>query len=137
MNWSGRVKARKRTRERRLDDLWSIGPSIRRNLMSLGVETVAQLARRKPEALYLALCRKERQRQDPCVLDVFRAAVAQARDPSLPEDQCVWWYWSRLRKAGSVGDCPPYDPCAPAPPNRRRIARKPSPKRPTREAPMP
>jgi hypothetical protein len=131
------VKRPKKTRERKLGDLWSVGPSIRRNLVALGVETVEDLARRKPEALYLALCRKERQRQDPCVLDVFRAAVAQARDPGLPEDRCVWWYWSRLRKAGKVGPCPPYEPAASGAPKRRRMARKPSPKRPTREAPMP
>jgi hypothetical protein len=31
-------------------------------------------------------------------LDVFRAAVAQAKDPRLPADQCQWWYWSRSRK---------------------------------------
>jgi hypothetical protein len=31
-------------------------------------------------------------------LDVFRAAVAQAKDPQLPADQCQWWYWSRNRK---------------------------------------
>jgi len=35
------------------------------------------------------------------VLDVFRAAVAQARDPRLPAEQCQWWYWSRKRKAGA------------------------------------
>jgi hypothetical protein len=33
-------------------------------------------------------------------LDVFRAAVAQARNPQLPAEQCQWWYWSRLRKRG-------------------------------------
>jgi hypothetical protein len=26
--------------------------------------------------------------------------VAQARNPLLPADQSVWWYWSRRRKAG-------------------------------------
>jgi hypothetical protein len=36
---------------------------------------------------------------DICCLDVFRAAVAQARNPHLPVEQCQWWYWSRKRKA--------------------------------------
>lgn len=84
---------------RKLEDLVSVGPSIRRNLESLGVRTVAELARRDPQKLYDDLCRKTRTRQDPCVLDVFRAAVAQARDPKLPLEQCRWWYWSRVRKA--------------------------------------
>ncbi|MGZ5494438.1 MAG: hypothetical protein ACXWHG_12585 [Thermoanaerobaculia bacterium] len=32
------------------------------------------------------------------MLDTFRAAVAQALDRNLPSEQCVWWYWSDLRK---------------------------------------
>ena len=84
--------------ERQLADLISVGPAIRRDLAKLGVHTVAQLARREPERLYRQLCRKTGKRQDPCVLDVFSAAVAQARDPELPIEQCVWWYWSRKRK---------------------------------------
>ena len=93
----------KRAAERQLADLISVGPAIRRDLEKLGVHTVAQLARRKPERLYRELCRKTRQRQDPCVLDVFRAAVAQACDPDLPIEQCVWWYWSLKRKAAGSG----------------------------------
>jgi hypothetical protein len=88
----------KRAEKRQLADLVSVGPAIRRDLERLGVHTVAQLARRSPQRLYRELCRKTRQRQDPCVLDVFRAAVAQACDPQLPIEQCVWWYWSRKRK---------------------------------------
>jgi hypothetical protein len=41
-------------------------------------------------------------RQDPCVLDGFRCAVAQARDPHLPAAQRNWWWWSRQRKAGHL-----------------------------------
>jgi hypothetical protein len=85
--------------QRRLEDLVSVGPSIRRDLQLLGINSVAGLARREPEALYRELCRKTRKRQDICVLDVFCAAVQQARNPKLPLEQCRWWYWSRLRKA--------------------------------------
>lgn len=85
---------------RRLRELWSVGPSIERDLQSLGVHTVAQLARRSPERLYRQLERTTGKKQDPCVLDTFRAAVAQALDPNLPTEQCVWWYWSELRKRG-------------------------------------
>ena len=38
--------------------------------------------------------------EDICVLDVFRCAVAQAKNPRLPAAQRNWWYWSRLRKSG-------------------------------------
>jgi len=33
-----------------------------------------------------------------CVLDTFRAAVARARDPDLPVEYAVWWFWTRVRK---------------------------------------
>ena len=84
---------------RRLEDLVSVGPAMVRDFEMLGVHTVAQLARRNPEKLYEQLCAVTGQAQDICCLDVFRAAVAQARNPTLPLEQCQWWYWSRQRKA--------------------------------------
>lgn len=68
----------------------------------LGVNSVSQLARRNPDRLYLDLESLTGQRQDPCVLDTFRCAVAQARDPQLPREQCDWWWWSRQRLAGKL-----------------------------------
>jgi hypothetical protein len=65
----------------------------------LGIQSVAQLARRSPEKLYEQLCVKTGQAQDICCLDVFQAAVAQAKDPNLPLEKRQWWYWSRQRKA--------------------------------------
>ena len=87
---------------RALRDLWSVGPAIERDSKSLGVHSVAQLARRSPERLYRHLERMTGSKQDPCVLDTFRAAVAQALDPNLPTEECVWWYYSRLRKKNLV-----------------------------------
>ena len=83
---------------RALCDLISVGPAILRDFEILGVRTVAQLARRNPQRLYESLCRVAPQHEDICCLDVFRAAVAQARDPRLPAGQCQWWYWSRQRE---------------------------------------
>jgi hypothetical protein len=90
---------RRRIDERRLIDLISIGSAMVRDFHLLGVDSVAKLAKQDPEKLYKKLCRITGQHQDICVLDTFRAAVAQARDPNLPTEQCQWWYWSRLRKA--------------------------------------
>jgi hypothetical protein len=87
------------TEPRRLQDLISVGLAIARDLGLLGVRSVAQLSRRSPEKLYESLCRITGQAQDICCLDVFRAVVAQARDPHLPVEQSRWWYWSRQRKA--------------------------------------
>lgn len=79
--------------------LISVGPAIERDLHLLGIRTIPQLARQDPRKMYDRLCRVTGQRQDICCLDVFRAAVAQARNPLLPAEQCQWWYWSRQRKA--------------------------------------
>lgn len=86
------------TKARRLEDLISVGPAMHRAFQRLRISSVAQLARRDPHRLYEKLCRLEGQRIDPCCLDTFLAAVAQARNPRLPAEQCHWWYWSRQRK---------------------------------------
>jgi Pathogenicity locus len=84
-----------------LADLDSVGPATLADFSLLGVRSVRDLARRTPERLYARLCKLTRTRQDPCVLDVFAAAIAQARNPRLPREQRQWWYWSRRRKANS------------------------------------
>jgi pathogenicity locus Cdd1 protein len=87
-------------KQRRLRDLISVGPAMLRDFELLGVRSVGQLAKQEPRRMYERLCGKTGQRQDPCVLDVFCAAVAQARNPRLPAEQCQWWWWSRRRKQG-------------------------------------
>ena len=84
---------------RQLADLISIGPAILRDFELLRIRSVAQLGRQNPQRMYVRLNRITGQRQDPCVLDVFCATVAQARNPRLPAEQCQWWYWSKKRKA--------------------------------------
>ena len=93
-----------RAKERKLQDLISIGPAMLRDFELLGIRSVAQLARRDPKKLYEELCRKTGQRQDICVLDTFSAAVAQARDPLLPAEESQWWYWSQKRKGQDARD---------------------------------
>ena len=88
------------TEERCLRDLVSIGPAMLRDLRFLRIRSVAQLARKNPQRMYRDLCRLTGQPQDICCLDVFTAAVAQAKNPQLPVEQRQWWYWSRKRKAG-------------------------------------
>ncbi len=86
---------------RELRDLISIGPAMLRDFELLGIRSVAQLAQQNPQRLYTRLSRATGQRQDPCVLDTFCAAVAQARNPRLPAEKCQWWYWSKRRKQRS------------------------------------
>ena len=87
------------THKHRLMDLVSVGPAMVQDFELLGIRSLAQLSRRNPEKLYERLCEVTGKAQDVCCLDVFRAAVAQARNPRLPLEQRQWWYWSRLRKA--------------------------------------
>jgi nucleotidyltransferase/DNA polymerase involved in DNA repair len=86
---------------RQLGDLISIGSAMLRDFELLGIRSVAQLARQNPQRMYEKLGRVAGQHQDICVLDVFCAAVAQARNSRLPAEQCQWWYWSEKRKQGS------------------------------------
>lgn len=79
-----------------------IGKAMLSDFSLLGVRSVDELALADPDKLYEELCERTQSRQDPCVLDTFRCAVAQAKDPRLPKEQCNWWYWSRQRKAGKL-----------------------------------
>jgi hypothetical protein len=88
---------------RELRDLISIGPAMMRDFELLGIRRVSQLARQEPERMYETLGRVAQQHLDICVLDVFRAAVAQARNPQLATERCQWWWWSGERKKRSKG----------------------------------
>lgn len=96
------VKTSFRKSPEALAGLISVGPAMLRDFAMLGIRDLDQLARQDPRTMYRKLCRITGELQDPCVLDVFCAAVAQARDPRLPAEQCRWWYWSRLRKASDA-----------------------------------
>ena len=85
--------------ERKFQDLVSVGPAIERDFQMMGIRSVAQLAKQNPKKMYDKLCKLTGQRQDPCVLDTFEAAVAQAMNPRLSAEKCQWWYWSKIRKA--------------------------------------
>ncbi|MHB8874229.1 MAG: helix-hairpin-helix domain-containing protein [Myxococcaceae bacterium] len=86
---------------RQLRDLYSVGPATLADLERLGISSLSKLARCDARRLYEKLCAVTGERHDPCAEDVFRAAIAQARDPNLPAQQARWWYWSRLRKAAA------------------------------------
>jgi hypothetical protein len=89
---------------RKLGDLISIGPAMLRDFEMLGVRSVAQLAKQDPKRMYERLGKIVGQRQDPCVLDTFCAAVAQAKNPRLAAEKCQWWWWSRRRKKVASGE---------------------------------
>ncbi len=79
----------------RLGDLRNIGKAMQRDFALLGIESVAQLAQQDADALYLELCARTGQRQDPCVHDTFAAAIHQARTG----EALNWWAFTPARKA--------------------------------------
>lgn len=77
--------------------LGSVGRETARDLVRLGFHRISDLKRQDPRTLYERMCRLTRTRQDPCVEDAFRCAIAQARDPKLPAPLRNWWSWTPVR----------------------------------------
>lgn len=91
------AKTALRHETRQLRELRGIGPAMLKDFELLGVRSVEELADQDSLDLYDRLNQITGRTQDPCVLDTFRCAVAQARNPALPDEQRNWWYWSRRR----------------------------------------
>jgi hypothetical protein len=77
-----------------------VGPSIAADLRQLGVKSLADLARRDPEKLYTRLCDLTREKQDPCVLYVFRCAVYASRTALPKRELLLWQNWMERRFDG-------------------------------------
>ncbi len=60
---------------RHLQDIPNVGPATEADLRLLGLSEPAHLIGQDADALYQRLCRLTGQRHDPCVIDVFRAAI--------------------------------------------------------------
>lgn len=86
------------TREQSLRELQTIpniGPAMAADLFFLGITSKADLVDRDPMEMYETLCRKTGQRHDPCVIDVFMAAVDFAGGAAARP----WWKYTPKRKA--------------------------------------
>ena len=78
-----------------LEQIPNIGPSLAADLRLLGIAKPAELRGRDAFVLYQQLCAITGERQDPCVLDTFMAAVDFMRGaPAAP-----WWHYTAERKA--------------------------------------
>lgn len=89
---------------RRLRDLEGVGPRTLEDFEALGVASVEQLRKEDPHDLFERLCEIKGVRVDPCCLDVFTCAVAQAKDSRLSPERRKWWFWSRVRKGEISAD---------------------------------
>ena len=59
----------------RLDELPNIGESIAAKLRLIGIDHPGKLIEMQPFEMYEDLCAKTGKKQDPCLIDVFMAAV--------------------------------------------------------------
>lgn len=83
-----------RTGVNKFQDIPNIGPAMRETLLSLGFASPADLIGCDPYKMYEDFCMISGKRQDPCVLDVFIAAVRYME--GAPSRK--WWFYTAERK---------------------------------------
>ncbi len=77
-----------------LEQIPNVGPAIADDLRLIDVSSPQDLLERDPYKMYDDLCDTTGVRHDPCVIDVFIAAVRfMAGEPSKP-----WWKYTPERK---------------------------------------
>lgn len=78
-----------------LTDIPNVGPATARDLLILGIDRPQQLVGLDPLTMYTDLCTLTGQRHDPCVIDVFIAAVRFMEGAPARK----WWHYTAERKA--------------------------------------
>ena len=77
-----------------LEQIPNVGPSIAANLRLVAISSPEDLLGKDPYTMYDNLCATTGVRHDPCVIDVFIAAVRfMAGEPAKP-----WWKYTSERK---------------------------------------
>lgn len=79
---------------KQLSDLKNVGKAALGDLHLLGIQSVEELSKQDPTALFHEMERVTQMRQDPCVWDVFAAIIHEASGG----EPAVWWKWTPERK---------------------------------------
>ncbi len=79
----------------KLTDIPNVGKATAADLALLGIATPNELSGKSANSLYLALCAKTGRRHDPCVEDVFAAAIHFINSG----ERLPWWHFSAIRKS--------------------------------------
>ncbi len=77
-----------------LQQIPNVGPAIAADLLRLGVKSVEALKGADPTVLYDKLSALDGQAHDPCVWDVFAAAIEYAESGQTK----AWWHYTPKRK---------------------------------------
>lgn len=72
----------------------NVGEATYKDLQLLEVNSIQQLANACADELYLRLQQITGQSHDPCVWDVFAAAINEA----CTGQKQPWWEWTKVRK---------------------------------------
>jgi hypothetical protein len=78
----------------KLSDLRNVGKATLADLKLLGIDSVEELAHQDATFLFHELEKRTKQRQDPCVWDVFAAIIHEA----VTGEASNWWDWTERRK---------------------------------------
>lgn len=78
----------------RFEQIPNIGKAMAEDFRQLGFVHPRELAGQDPLALYQRMCRLSGQRQDPCVLDTYMAAVEFMEGGPAK----AWWAFTAERK---------------------------------------
>ena len=76
-----------------LQQIPGVGPSIAKDLFSLGINRIQDLKGKNPEVLYETSNQLAGVRQDRCLLYVFRCAVYFAQTARPDPSKLKWWNW--------------------------------------------
>lgn len=83
-----------RTNIKNFTDIPNVGKAFEKDFYKLGLTTPADLINQDPYHLFYKLCDITAQRQDPCVIDVFIAAIRYMQG----EPAQKWWFYTAERK---------------------------------------
>ena len=76
-------------------DIPNVGKVIEKDFILIGLKEPIELINKDPYQMYSELCKVTKQRQDPCVLDVFISAVNYMKGGPPKK----WWEFTKERKA--------------------------------------
>lgn len=79
---------------KKLCDLPNVGKAIEKDFHALGIRLPQTLVGKDPYQLYQRLCRITQAQHDPCMIDVFMAAIRYME--GVPPQK--WWAYTAERK---------------------------------------
>ena len=83
-----------RTNIKKFTDIPNVGKATEGDFLLLGYKKPCELIDQDPYQLYSRLCEITNQKHDPCVIDVFIAAIRFMQG----EEAQKWWFYTDERK---------------------------------------